>query len=147
MLSEHIDPNQTILEFWIRRLDQFVISVLLIVQRIESLDDELEQRLQVFRRRRRHEDVGVAEGDGSGEREAHGRRFSSSTASGERAGYCRLLLGDDVEKSEQGLCLTSGTGSREQRTNRFCLFHGFFETGELQVGFAFQFLEIEGKLG
>ena len=83
VLPEDVDSDESFAELGIRRLDQFVVGVLLketkflekksfylILNGIESLDDELEERSEIFWRRRRHENVRVAECDGARQRES-----------------------------------------------------------------------------
>ena len=43
MLFEDVDANDGIVELGIRRLDKFVVHVLLVFERVEAFEDELEK--------------------------------------------------------------------------------------------------------
>lgn len=75
-----------------RRAD-LVVHMLGILQRPQPALDEVEDGLEVLRRRRGDVDVAVAEGDGPGEAQAHRRRLAA-TARRRQAhrGAQRLLL-------------------------------------------------------
>lgn len=59
-------------ELRIGALDEVVVDVLLVPERVEPLENKLEERPQVLRRRSGDEDVGVAEAEGAGNGEAEG---------------------------------------------------------------------------
>ena len=60
MLVVDINPDDSLVEFRIGRLDHLVVFMLGIAQSVESLQHKLEQGLEIFRGRTGNKDVGVA---------------------------------------------------------------------------------------
>lgn len=57
MVSEDVDANDSVVEVRVRRLENVVVGVLLVVECFEALEDKFEDGVEVFRRGSRHEDV------------------------------------------------------------------------------------------
>ena len=66
ILFVNVDSNDGIVKLRIGRLDEIVVRVFLVPHGVESLEDELEESVQVLGTRAGHEDVGVAEANGGG---------------------------------------------------------------------------------
>ena len=63
MLFEYVDAYDCVVELGVGRLNEVVVDVLLVVERVEAFKDELEQSFEIFGRWRGDEYVGVAIGD------------------------------------------------------------------------------------
>ena len=60
MIAEYIDPDDSLVEFGVRTLDNIVVQMLLVPKSIHSLEYEVEQRFQVLRARTGYENVGIS---------------------------------------------------------------------------------------
>lgn len=90
MIPENINPNNALVERGIRGLNQGVVQVLLIFQRVKPLEHKLEKRVQIFGTRTGHKDVGVPERDRRRHRQTQGRRFAPPSCGRQRNGRSKL---------------------------------------------------------
>ena len=74
ILLVNVDPDNGVVKFRIRRLNQIVVRMFLVTHRVEALEDELEEGVQVLGAGTRHEDVGVTEPHGGGNGQAESGR-------------------------------------------------------------------------
>jgi len=117
--SENVDSNDGLVEVGVRALDDVVVEMLLVTESVHSLEDELEEGLQVLRRRRGNEDVGVSVSESSSDGETESGRLSSSSRSGEGDGGGESLLGDGLDEGENGFSLEERRGRRKRKTRQF----------------------------
>jgi len=103
--SEDVDSNDGLVEVRVRALNDVVVEMLLVSESVHSLEDELEEGLQVLRRRRGDEDVRVAVGESGSDGETESGRLSSSSRGGEGDGGRESLLGDSLNEGEDGFGL------------------------------------------
>ena len=121
-------------ELRVGRLDEVVVEVFLVVERVEALEHKLEQRAQVLGRRSGHKDVGVPEGNGAGDGETHRGRLAAAAGRRERDGRAEDLVGGDVQEGEQRLGLVEGAARRRERAGGLRVGEGLRELGELLGG-------------
>ena len=81
MIPEDIHANDGLVEVGVRALRNIVVEVLLIAKRIHSLEDEVEQGLQVLWTGTGNEDIRVPVRKRSSDSEAQSSRLSTPTAS------------------------------------------------------------------
>lgn len=98
MVSEYVDPDDSLVEFGIRALDDIVVQMLLIPKGIHPLEDKVEQRLQVLRTRTGHEDIGVSMRKCRRDGNTKGGRLSSSTSCSESYRRRQGLLSNCLDK-------------------------------------------------
>jgi hypothetical protein len=107
---ENVDSDDGLVEVRVCALNDVVVEMLLVAQRVHALEDELEERAQVLGRGRGDEDVGVAVCEGGSDGETESSRFATTSGGGEGDGGGEGLLGDGFDKSEDGF------GLGEERT-------------------------------
>lgn len=115
MFAEDVHSHQSLVELGISRLHQFVVSMFLkqqavqsfcsrwtyfVVHCLQAFNDKLEQSLQVFWSRAGHENVRVSKSDCSGNCETQCGGLSSASSCGDSAGGFQRLLGNHIQKPE-----------------------------------------------
>eukprot|EP00982_Pelagococcus_subviridis_P004778 29339-Pelagococcus_subviridis.AAC.5 len=122
----------------VRALDDVVVQVLFVPQRVEALQDELKKRLQVFRRRRRDEHVRVPHADRARDGDAHRRGLSSPARGGQRDSAPKRLLARGVEKRHDRFRLVQGFARGDERPRGFGVREGSLQVRQvlcLSAGF------------
>lgn len=114
MTSEDVDSDDGLVEVRVGALNDVVVEMLLVSERVHALEDEFEEGLQVFGRGRRDENVGVAVRKGGSDGKSESGRLSSSSGSGEGDGGGKGLLGDGLDEGEDGFSL--GRRAKRERS-------------------------------
>ena len=84
VIVEDVYSHHGLVELRVGALDQLVVEVLLVVQRIKALEDEVKEGVEVLGAGRGDEDVGVAEADGSSNGKTESSRLATPSGSSER---------------------------------------------------------------
>lgn len=117
VLVENIHPHHRLVELWVGALDEFIVQVLLVIQRVEPLEHEVEEGVEVLRAWRGDEDIGVAEADGRGDGEAEGGGLAAAPRRRQGHRAAQSLLRDGLHELEQALGLVEGPRSQNQGDN------------------------------
>ena len=118
MLAMNVDSHDSLVEIGVGRLKNGIIDMVKVAQSIKSLEHKLEQCLQVLWVRRSDEDVAVTVRNCSSNRNTKGRRFTSSSGSGQCNSVPKRLLGNRINECEERLGLVNGSRQTDQRTDR-----------------------------
>jgi hypothetical protein len=135
VLPEDVDANDGALPLRVGRLDDIVVEVLLPSELVETLENELEEGLEVLRTRRGDEDVGVRVKDSEGDGETEGGGFTTSTGSGEGDGLGEGLGGDSVGEGEDRLRLVEGASLSDNISDALRVGHALLKRVQLRLAF------------
>ena len=84
VIVEDVYSHHGLVELRVGALDQLVVEVLLVVQRIKALEDEVKEGVEVLGAGRGDKDVGVAKADGSSNGKTESSRLATPSGSSER---------------------------------------------------------------
>ena len=109
------------------------VEVLLVAERPEARDEELEDGLQVLHRRGGDAHVAVPVAKGRGEREAQRRGLAAAAGGGDAHGRPQRLLLEHLDARHHGARLVEGAGLLDQRANDLRLGEALAQRCELRV--------------
>ena len=110
MVLEHIHSDDRLVEIGIGALSDVVVQVFFVAEDVHTLENELEEGLQVFRAGTRYENVRVPVGQSGGNSQSKGSRLAPTATSSEGHGRRKGLLGDSVDEGKNRLRLVNGLG-------------------------------------
>lgn len=145
VLTEDVDSHDGALPLGVRRLDDIVIEMLLPSKLVETLEDELEQGLQILGARTRDKDVGVRVQHGERDRETERGRLASTTRGGERHGLRQRLGRDGVRERQDRLGLVEGPRLGEDIADALGVGHALLQSAQFGLAFLFSPLALAGR--
>mmetsp|Transcript_31326 Transcript_31326/g.99939 ORF Transcript_31326/g.99939 Transcript_31326/m.99939 type:complete len:481 (-) Transcript_31326:438-1880(-) len=131
--AEHVDAHHSLAERGVGGLHEVVVEMLLVPQRVQALEDKLEERAQVLRGGRGHEDVGVPQGKGSRDGHPKCRRLPAPAPRRQRHGRAQGLLRRGVEECDHRLGLVEGPAELHQGAHRLGLAQGLGKLPQLRL--------------
>ncbi|CRK36922.1 hypothetical protein BN1708_007250 [Verticillium longisporum] len=147
VLPVDVDANNRLVEVGVRGLNDRVVGVVGVAQGVKTLEDELEERLQVLWRGRRDENVAVSVGHGGSDGHTHGSRLA--TTSRRRQGDCaaQRLLGNGVDECQEGLGLVDSLGEGNQGADWLGILKRLLHAVQLLLGFAHRLIQVGRRQG
>ena len=96
MISVDIDSDHRIIEFRVSALQDFIILVFPVIQSIQSLEDEIEERAQVLGRWRGHKNIAESVHNRSSNRDTQRSGLAPASACIKAQRGLQIFLGDRI---------------------------------------------------
>ena len=144
MVAENVDANDGLVEFGIGALSNVVVEMFLIFERIQTLEDKLEESLQVLRAWTCYENVRVAMRNSSGDSQTEGSRLATTASCSQSDDRRQGFFGDSVDKGKQSLRLVGRLCKFGQLANRLGVSETVLELGQDLVVLALPFISLGG---
>lgn len=145
VLTEDVDPNDGTLPLGVCTLNNIIIQVFLPSKLVETLEDELEQSLQVLGTRTRHEHIRVTVQHGQGDRQSQCGGLSSSTGGGEGDGLRKGFGSDGVGEGEDRLGLIECPSFSNNLSNTLGILETLLERTKFRLSFCFTSFTLTGR--